>query len=96
MYYVWLYMLDRAYGGPEEGGWYFDCGAPILHQDNRVFASEVNAYELADTLNKTVARDLNEGRPEISSVNSEGQYRFLVGGKDQHPDFFPAEKPYYC
>lgn len=28
-HYVNVYRLDRAYGGPEEGGWYYDCGDPV-------------------------------------------------------------------
>ena len=23
-----IHLVDRAYGGPEEGGWYFDYGEP--------------------------------------------------------------------
>lgn len=27
--YVNIYEASRAYGGPEEGGWWFDTGSPI-------------------------------------------------------------------
>lgn len=27
--YVNIYSVGRAYGGPEEGGWWFDTGVPI-------------------------------------------------------------------
>lgn len=27
--FVNVYALDRLYGGPEEGGWWFDCGEPV-------------------------------------------------------------------
>lgn len=27
--YVNVYQVGRAYGGPEEGGWYFDHGVPV-------------------------------------------------------------------
>ena len=26
-YVVAFYEIDRRYGGPEEGGWWYDCGA---------------------------------------------------------------------
>ena len=26
MLYINAYIVHQAYGGPEEGGWYFDCG----------------------------------------------------------------------
>lgn len=28
--YVTVYALDRVYGGPEEGGWWFDTGEVVL------------------------------------------------------------------
>lgn len=28
-YYVNVYALDQGYGGPEEGGWYYECGEPV-------------------------------------------------------------------
>jgi hypothetical protein len=28
-YYVNVYVVGRAYGGPEEGGWWYDYGTPI-------------------------------------------------------------------
>ena len=27
-YTVAIFFVDRAYGGPEEGGWWFDTGEP--------------------------------------------------------------------
>lgn len=27
--YVNIYSVGRSYGGPEEGGWYFDTGSPV-------------------------------------------------------------------
>jgi len=28
--YANAYLTDRLYGGPEEGGWYYDCGEPVM------------------------------------------------------------------
>jgi hypothetical protein len=28
-YFVTVYEIDRCYGGPEEGGWWYDAGEPI-------------------------------------------------------------------
>lgn len=28
---VAIYLCDRAYGGPEEGGWWYDCGERVDH-----------------------------------------------------------------
>jgi hypothetical protein len=27
--YVNVYAMSRCYGGPEEGGWYYDAGVPV-------------------------------------------------------------------
>ncbi len=36
---VAVYECDRAYGGPEEGGWYYDCG-DIIPGTERSFLAE--------------------------------------------------------
>lgn len=95
MYSVHLYLCDRAYGGPEEGGWYFDCGMPVLHPENRVIEDQEDAFALAHSLNERVLADLNDGLPSIDSVLSRGQYRFIVGEKDELAMPFPAERPFY-
>jgi hypothetical protein len=28
--YANAYLTDRLYGGPEEGGWYYDAGEPVM------------------------------------------------------------------
>jgi hypothetical protein len=28
--YANAYLTNRAYGGPEEGGWYYDVGEPVM------------------------------------------------------------------
>jgi hypothetical protein len=28
--YANAYLTDRMYGGPEEGGWYYDVGEPVM------------------------------------------------------------------
>jgi hypothetical protein len=95
MYAVNLYLVDRAYGGAEEGGWWFDCGQPELHPLNRVFASRDDARQYLEDVCKPEEIELNEGRREISSVLSEGQYRFYIGDKGEMPAVWPAERPHY-
>jgi hypothetical protein len=92
---VAVYHVDRAYGGPEEGGWYYDCGERV--KDRKVYTchSREKAYELASKINASLNENENEGRPSIYSVLSEGQYRALTFEGDA-PDYFPAETPYYC
>lgn len=47
---VAVYMQDRAYGGPEEGGWWYDCGQ--LVRTMRVFGNEQTAIRFNTRLNR--------------------------------------------
>lgn len=92
---VAVYLIDRAYGGPEEGGWYYDCGERI--KDRKVYTchSKEKAYELASKINASLDANENEGRPSISSVLSQGRYRAKTFEGDA-PDYFPTEPQFYC
>ena len=89
-----IHMIDRAYGGPEEGGWYFNYGEPDdgLWQHTRLFETEDEAYAYARSLDPVIA-ELNQGRPSISSVLSEGQYGWVV--QDGYPHAWPKQRPHY-
>jgi len=39
--YLSVYLVERAYGGPEEGGWWFDC----LTYEGSVFCASEKAEE---------------------------------------------------
>lgn len=95
-YTVAIYLVDRAYGGPEEGGWWYECGEPVLEfaAKTRGFARENDAYRYAETLNQSsFIEELNEGRPDIGSVLSRGQYSAVV--QEGFPSPFPATRPHY-
>lgn len=91
-YSVSLYLIDRAYGGPEEGGWWFTYGQPEGSEYDRKFTSEAEARAYAATLDPVLA-ELNDGRPDINSVISEGRYEFLIDAGDPAP--FPSTLPIY-
>ena len=94
MYSVNLYLVDRAFGGREEGGWWYDCGHPVLHPLNRVFETyeEARKYQYECLV---IQDQLNEGLPSIDSVLSQGQYIVYVGEENELPAPFPAVKPHY-
>lgn len=95
-YSVAIALQDRAYGGPEEGGWYYTCGEVCPeHADKlRGFASEADAIAYARELNdSSFLAELNEGRRPISSVLSEGRYVAHVF--DGLPANYPATRPHY-
>lgn len=84
--YVNVYLQDRAYGGPEEGGWWYDCEQVIrVLPTVRQFA--------ADLKNRMEAQFSNEGRPSTSSVLSKGRYAVRV--EMQPGSSSPEERPRY-
>lgn len=89
---VAVYMVDRQYGGPEEGGWYYDAGE--LVRTMRVFGNQDTAYSYSNRMNALFKATLNRGRRSISSVLSEGQYRARVCD-DCAPRYFPEQRPHY-
>lgn len=81
---VAVYETDRAYGGPEEGGWWYDCGHMIDCWKIRGFDNIEEARKYQQEL-----RDfyIAEGAKNIA----------VRGFTEQLPDKgFPACKPVYC
>jgi hypothetical protein len=94
-YVVAVYLEDRAYGGPEEGGWWYDVGS--LTRVVRVFKRECIAAAYCRKLNARLqsrAFGPNLGRREISSVLSDGEYCARVFA-DTAPAGFPERRPRY-
>lgn len=84
------YHEKRAYGGPEEGGWYFSAGLFIrclgIHGTRQ--EAQAQAAELQDYVDAA-----NEGAREITSVISTGRRRIRV---EPHPGRdYPEENPQY-
>ena len=95
-YCVSIYKIDRAYGGPEEGGWWYTCGEPILEfgAHTRCFHILEEAQDYQALLEKTLIVELNEGRRPISSVLSEGVFESYLD-ENQYPESFPKVRPHY-
>jgi hypothetical protein len=98
---VAVYECDRRYGGPEEGGWWFDCGERVAHlmADDlapRVFTDQDKAYEYAtDLQGRLDVRFNNDGENrDLNSVNCEGRYCAEVH-EGFAPAHYPETRPYY-
>lgn len=89
---VCLFLIDKAYGGPEEGGWYYTYGDPVLTTHVRVFALHEDAREYVRDLDPVVD-GMNHGRPSISSVASEGLFKAMIC--EGWPKPFPEKVPHY-
>lgn len=86
-FYVSVVLHDKAYGGAEEGGWYYDTYDPI--EVRRV--SNQGELEFAVNDLQTDEDYDNEGRPPITSVTSRGIYEIHITERapQQEPRFRP-------
>jgi len=94
-YLVAIYLEDMRYGGPEEGGWYYNTGQ--LVRVAKGFNSEQTAIAYCCRLNhKLKSRRFgpNRDRREMSSVLSEGEYWAQVH-ENEAPKGYPDQKPRY-
>lgn len=103
LWFVGIYLTDRAYGGPEEGGWYYDCGELVKDASffvgregmtPRAFTNLDDAYHFADEVNQYLNASDNVGRHPVSSVLSEGIYE-AIPMEGLLPEHFPDRKPRY-
>jgi hypothetical protein len=89
--FVSIYLVDLAYGGPEEGGWWYRTRqlirckqyatrdeAEAAREDEMIWCEETNR---------------SEGRREISSVLSTGRYVAYI--EDEPGADFPDQIPHY-
>lgn len=94
---VAFYEADRAYGGPEEGGWWYDCGT--LLKVYRSVRDMDKAHELARRANRHLARQreymLAQGQLPIYSVNYSGGHIVARVYGGNAPEYYPEERPYY-
>jgi hypothetical protein len=51
-YFIHKHEVELAYGGPEEGGWWYNIGTPVEDWIPEGFATEDEAYERCHELNE--------------------------------------------
>ena len=84
--------MDRAYGGPEEGGWWFDTGT--LVRVHGVERDEARAMTRAAKANRLLDRLQRGHRPISSLIYSGGRHSLLIF-EHTAPPSFPAAEPEY-
>lgn len=91
-----LHNVDQAYGGPEDGGWYYSCGMPCddLAEFTRTIKNRNAAERYAEKLNK-LADDLNHGKREVSSVIYDGDRVTAIIDRGPIAKAWPPTRPYY-
>lgn len=87
--FVNVYALFRAYGGPEEGGWYYDQGHPSgISATVRGFHPKMVRNDAEE-----VQKALAETFPEGQYWTGEDGYRVLI--EEHEACEWPAERPHY-
>lgn len=89
---VAFYEIDRAYGGPEEGGWWFDCGQ--LRRIARTFKTEDAAFAFARRANHLLSLFQRNHRSVNSVIYAGGRYAAHVYDAPP-PAYFPETRPTY-
>lgn|GEM_PF-1993585 len=89
--FINLYECDKAFGGHEEGGWWFDCATPL--KTLGAFRPASHAFAARFTEAERLAAAMNHGRHPISSVLSDGEVRVVI---EPHPGkAYPERRPHY-
>jgi hypothetical protein len=92
------YHVCLVYGGPEEGGWWYEAGAPVETDPEIpppiICTSRREAYAAAHSLQKVLDEGPNVGLRPKTSVLSSGVYEAKVTPGLPKP--FPDETPFYC
>jgi hypothetical protein len=83
--FVNVYEVDRAYGGPEEGGWYYDTGTLVLSRQ----VPTADAESVRENLRGEYP---NNGRSS-SVIYRGGDYRVCI--EDGPGADYPECRPHY-
>jgi hypothetical protein len=89
---VALYEVDRAFGGPEEGGWWYDTGE--LRRPLALAPTNEAAVAIAARANRLLDRLQRHKRPVDSAAYEGGRHRAHVFTTTA-PPAYPAERPRY-
>lgn len=91
-----VYLEDKAFGGHEEGGWWFTCGEPVINYSAPfpIYWCAGQRPKDAIAAMKAWCEEENKDRPSISSVLSEGVYVVHIV-RNRQPQHYPSQRPYY-
>lgn len=88
MQYVNGYLVDRVYGGPEEGGWWYDAGQPVLS----LRLPDEDAHAFAEALHDAFKVLNDTSRSRYSMI---GTPDYVVMVEDEEAKPFPEVAPHY-
>ena len=83
MAYLNTYQIWQCYGGPEEGGWWYEAGTPVqsifLGNESADDYIEARDWEEIKDLREKATITYTEGRKPKPIANATGGYIFLPG-----------------
>jgi len=92
--YINVYEVVQAYGGPQEGGWWYNCGTPI----ESVCVSDESDFNAAmDRANAKYNTDEDEWDIEKrrGSTSCAGGHDVVIYVEEHFAESFPESKPQY-
>lgn len=96
MYYIHKYEESQQYGGPEEGGWWYDLRTPVSDPEWAPLAcnSEDGAYDLCRLFNQQETKRRESLRYGYTSVLSSREEFFTFEVSDSVVPDLPV-RPHY-
>lgn len=91
---VGIYRESLAWGGPEEGGWWYDVGS-LEREIGPLFGNEDAAWDYAARVEQRLNYFVNRHLPPKHSVSSDGVLVAMVFNCDQLPEGYPESCPHY-
>lgn len=97
MFYIHKHEITLNYGGPEEGGWWYESGVPVEDWKPIAFVDEEAAYEQCRQLNTAEkVRQEEEEEYDFTSVLSyrSHHYAYMVD-ETSEMRAYPEQRPHY-
>ncbi|HEY1249200.1 MAG TPA: hypothetical protein VGE97_09445 [Nitrososphaera sp.] len=97
MYYIHKHEVTQAYGGPEEGDWWYNAGTPDEHWEVLSYHAESTANAKCRQLNEQEhERRKKEERYDYTSVLSYHSTFYAYSVHDTEVmEHYPKARPHY-
>lgn len=95
LWFIHKYTTQQAYGGSEEGGWWYDARDPVEDWAPLIFTDEEEAYQKCRDLHEEeYKRREEEGANYTSVLSYQWEFYCYDVSNDQHPEQ-PNGRPHY-
>ena len=91
-YIIAIYEIDRCWGGPEEGGWWYESGE--LRRIVATVANEEKAYDTCYRVQR-ILNCLQRNKRPVSSMAYRGGRHAAQVFRHTCPAAYPEERPHY-